>query len=118
VVRDGADTSMALRIDNDAVFVTTEAARHTPFARTAWGISRSVAVDPGTPVRLLRTLENGPFYARSLVAMNVHGRPALAVHESLSLDRFASPLVQAMLPFKMPRVGRSAPTALRRAEPE
>jgi len=28
------------------------------------------------------------------------------VHESLSLDRFRAPWVQAMLPFRMPRVWR------------
>jgi carotenoid 1,2-hydratase len=26
-----------------------------------------------------------------------------AVHESLSLNRFRTPIVQAMLPYKMPR---------------
>ena len=29
----------------------------------------------------------------------------MAVHESLSLDRFRAPWVQAMLPFKVPRRG-------------
>jgi carotenoid 1,2-hydratase len=34
------------------------------------------------------------------------GTPAQAVHESLSLDRFRAPWVQAMLPFRVPRARR------------
>jgi carotenoid 1,2-hydratase len=34
------------------------------------------------------------------------GQDATAMHESLSLDRFRSPIVQMMLPFRMPRVRR------------
>jgi carotenoid 1,2-hydratase len=37
------------------------------------------------------------------VASRLFGRDVLAVHESLSLDRFRSPVVQWMLPYKMPR---------------
>jgi carotenoid 1,2-hydratase len=31
------------------------------------------------------------------------GQNVVAVHESLSLDRFRSPVVQWMLPWRMPR---------------
>jgi carotenoid 1,2-hydratase len=37
------------------------------------------------------------------VRSQLFGEAATAVHESLDLDRFASPWVQAMLPFRMPR---------------
>ncbi|MEQ8233059.1 MAG: carotenoid 1,2-hydratase [Gammaproteobacteria bacterium] len=53
---------------------------------------------------VLRTLEDSPFYARSLVTVEEPGiGPATVVHESLSLARFRVPLVQLMLPFRMPR---------------
>jgi carotenoid 1,2-hydratase len=34
---------------------------------------------------------------------HVLGRSVTAVHESLSLERFRSPIVQHMLPYRMPR---------------
>ena len=54
----------------------------------------------GHPVR---TLEDAPFYARSQLAGRVFGDDVQVMHESLSLDRFQMPIVQAMLPFRMPR---------------
>ncbi len=66
---------------------------------TAWGLARQQRA--ATPPRLLATLESGPFYSRSLLQDPADGR--LAVHESLSLQRFEQPWVQALLPFRMPR---------------
>jgi carotenoid 1,2-hydratase len=48
-------------------------------------------------------LEDAPFYSRSLLRTSLYGEPADAIHESLDLNRFRAPLVQAMLPFRMPR---------------
>jgi carotenoid 1,2-hydratase len=48
-------------------------------------------------------LEDAPFYARSLLDGGYGGQPAAIMHESLSLRRFRQPIVQAMLPFRMPR---------------
>jgi carotenoid 1,2-hydratase len=57
-------------------------------------------------VRIVKTLESAPFYARSLISTRMQGQRAFAVHESLSLGRFRSAWVQAMLPFRMPRALR------------
>jgi carotenoid 1,2-hydratase len=38
-----------------------------------------------------------------VVATRWHGDHTTFIHESLSLTRFVSPIVQAMLPFRMPR---------------
>lgn len=70
---------------------------------TKWRIPRRMYADAGAAPEIVRTLEDGPFYARSLVAARIEGRQTLAVHESLSLDRFALPVVKCMLPFRMPR---------------
>lgn len=74
-----------------------------PLPGCFWGMARHVQSDAQHPPRLLRTLEDSPFYARSLVRAHWLGEPIEAVHESLSLLRFASPLVRLMLPFRMPR---------------
>jgi carotenoid 1,2-hydratase len=51
----------------------------------------------------MTTIEDTPFYARSTLKTVWHGQPVQAMHESLRLDRFVTPIVQAMLPFRMPR---------------
>jgi carotenoid 1,2-hydratase len=75
---------------------------------TRWGITRHVRAAPvagsGGP-RLLRTLEDTPFYARDVVQGQLCGEPVQAMHETLDARRFASPMVQAMLPWRMPRRG-------------
>ena len=53
--------------------------------------------------KVAATLEDTPFYARSLLSTKLFGETAPAVHESLSLDRFRTPIVKMMLPYKMPR---------------
>jgi carotenoid 1,2-hydratase len=70
---------------------------------SAWRVSRRTLADPGHPSTVLRSLEDGPFYVRSVVNTHVLGHQLRSVHESLSLDRFRSPVVQMMLPFRMPR---------------
>jgi carotenoid 1,2-hydratase len=69
--------------------------------QTRWRIGRSVRSEEAA--HLVRTLEDTPFYARSLVAAKLLGEHVMLMHESLSLDRFSMPVVQAMLPFRMPR---------------
>jgi carotenoid 1,2-hydratase len=60
---------------------------------------------PGADGRhdLLRTLEDTPFYARSLISAEFDGARGIGIHESLSMDRFRRPWVQTLLPFRMPR---------------
>ena len=68
---------------------------------SGWGVGRQTrAVPQGAPT-VAATLESGPFYCRSLLADAAGGAPWM--HESLDLARFEQPLVQAMLPFRMPR---------------
>ncbi|MES2989900.1 MAG: carotenoid 1,2-hydratase [Pseudomonadota bacterium] len=68
-----------------------------------WGIARGGRTDAGSRMRVRRTLTDAPFYARSLLDAQWLGERVTAMHESLSLPRFVSPWVQAMLPFRMPR---------------
>jgi hypothetical protein len=50
-----------------------------------------------------RTWEDTPFYARSELASRFMGEEVVTVQESLDMQRFSSPLVQFMLPYRMPR---------------
>ncbi len=56
--------------------------------------------------KAIETLEDTPFYARSLVNMEHHGEAVTAVHESLSMSRFNQDWVHLLLPFRMPRLAR------------
>ena len=71
-----------------------------------WGVKRTTRADAGTVPRLLRRLEDSPFYTRSEIVAQVLGRQAHGVHESLDLDRVEQRWVQLMLPFRMPRIAR------------
>ncbi len=77
-----------------------------PMPPTRWRVARGGRSDAATPLRVLQTLTDAPFYARSLLHAQWLGERVTAMHESLSLARFDSAWVQAMLPFRMPRTIR------------
>jgi carotenoid 1,2-hydratase len=101
--RDGSHASLALRFGANGHVDTFEAPPPATLPHSRWRIARATRSDSDTVPRLRRTLEDGPFYARSLVDAWWAGQPVLAMHESLQLDRFRRSWVQAMLPFRMPR---------------
>lgn len=72
--------------------------------RSGWGIARSARSEDPPGTRVVRTLLDAPFYARSLLEVKLAGASALSVHETLSLERFRQPWVRCMLPFRMPRL--------------
>lgn len=78
-------------------------ARHR-LPRTRWLMPRATLADPGPRPRVLATLTDAPFYARSLLRTHLGGDESVAMHESLSLDRFGSRMVQWMLPYKTRRI--------------
>ena len=77
--------------------------REMPLGLTRWGVDRSIQADARTSPRLLRTLEDTPFYARSLASASFGGQASTVVHEALSLDRFKQGWVRFLLPFRMRR---------------
>ena len=103
VRRDGSSLSLALHCDGAGRISDFPAPPPASLPRSRWRIDRSTRADAGDPARLLTTLEDTPFYARSSVAMRLLGQPVTAMHESLSLDRFSAQWVRMLLPFRMPR---------------
>ena len=67
-------------------------------------VARGTQADPGGPVRVLKTLEDTPFYARSVLETRLLGQSCHAVHESIDMGRLDTGIVRAMLPFRMPRL--------------
>jgi carotenoid 1,2-hydratase len=97
--RDGTEGSLALRFDARGGCEPFAPPPPTELPRTGWRVARRTRGE----ARVARTLEDTPFYARSMLRSKLLGEDTVSVHESLSLDRFRAPLVQAMLPFRMPR---------------
>jgi len=104
--RDGSRHGLALRFDGRATATPFAAPSMSLLPRTGWRLERPLRCDDGCRPSVVRTLEDAPFYARSTVATRWDGADVIAMHESLSLDRFDRRVVQAMLPFRMPRTLR------------
>ena len=68
---------------------------------TGWRVQRRARSESPQGATVVTTLEDTPFYARSLVGTRLFGAETVAVHESLSMERFASPWVQTLLPFRI-----------------
>ncbi len=104
--RAGDRFELALAFDADGAHHAISAPPPVGLPATHWRVARSTRADDRRDSKVLRTLEDTPFYARSLLATHLLGEPMLAVHESLSLTRFQAPWVQILLPFRMPRRSR------------
>ncbi len=101
--RDGSALSIALRADSSGRVEDMEPPPPLRLPRTRWGVERATRADAGQDARVLRTLEDAPFYARSVLSSRLLGEAVTPMHESLSLDRFRLRAVQVLLPFRMPR---------------
>lgn len=99
--RSGSGHVIAQRFAPDGRHEAFEPPPRQTLPRTAWRVARHICSE--APARVLHTLEDTPFYARSLLDCSVLGQRVQAMHESLSLPRLCSPLVQRMLPWRMPR---------------
>jgi len=55
-------------------------------------------------LEILKTLEDTPFYARSVLSSELLGERVTSFHETLDVPRLSSWAVQFMLPWRMPRV--------------
>lgn len=98
--RDGSLT-LAVRYDAAGGLVDFAAPAAVTLPSTRWRVPRRINA---TAPSVAETLEDTPFYARSVVEAEILGYRVTAMHESLALNRFANPWIQAMLPFRMPRV--------------
>ena len=74
---------------------------HHRGATTGWRIARRMRSD--APVRVLEQLEDTPFYQRALLQSELLGQTVQSFHETLYVPRLQSSVVQAMLPWRMPR---------------
>jgi carotenoid 1,2-hydratase len=102
--RRAAERTLALEFGADGAAQPIAVPPAFALAPTGWRMPRATRADAGHIAHVVQTLEDAPFYSRSLLDTALLGARGPAIHESLSLDRFRSPWVQWMLPFRMPRI--------------
>jgi carotenoid 1,2-hydratase len=103
VLRDGTTSAFALEIGGDGGVRQMGVPARKEMHKTFWRMKRHMRADED--FRVVSLLEDSPFYTRTLLRVRTDEGEADAFHESLSLARFRNPVVQAMLPFRMPRRG-------------
>lgn len=105
VRRDADPLSVALRVDASGRARDFEAPGMQRLPPTRWWRIARASRSEGA-LRVERTLEDTPFYARSVLKSELLGQPVEAMHESLSLDRFATGWAKFLVSFRMPRAKR------------
>jgi carotenoid 1,2-hydratase len=101
---DGSMSSVRRTFRQDGTHVPLSGVEAFEVGKTRWGVRRRVPSDVGTPPRVSRSLEDTPFYARTLSTARVAGQPVHLVHETVDLQRFDRRWVQFLIPFRMRRV--------------
>ena len=101
--RDGSGFSSALKFTGSGKAEDISLPMVAPLPNSKWQLTRRTRSDQGN-AKIVATWEDTPFYSRSILKSKINGHQVTAVQESLDMDRFASKIVQFMLPYRMPRV--------------
>jgi len=100
---DGAARPISALIDKSGAVSEIEPPPVTRLPRTRWMMAGETRADAGHEPRAIRTLEDTPFYARSVLATRLFGQDCSGMHERLCLERLSNPAVRLMIPFRNPR---------------
>lgn len=71
--------------------------------KTRFRLPRSTHADAGTEPAVKKTIEDGPFYARSQLTADIHGERADVMQETLSLDRLTPKWIRYFVMYRSPR---------------
>jgi carotenoid 1,2-hydratase len=99
----GADRVIAARFARNGAVEHFEAPPRQKLPPSAWRINRTMRSDHTVPVSVTQSLEDTPFYARSVLTSGLLGETVTSMHETLNIPRLASTAVQLMLPWRMRR---------------
>jgi carotenoid 1,2-hydratase len=101
--RAGGERIIAQRFAPDGSSAGFEPPPRQRLPRSKWGLPRCMRTEAGTPAQVVQTLEDTPFYVRSVLRSGLLGEQVTSVHETLDLGRVVSLPVRLMLPWRMPR---------------
>jgi carotenoid 1,2-hydratase len=102
VEANGSSSGVALRIAGSGTIASIEAGGPV-LPRSAWGLERRARADAGRSATIVRSLEDGPFYARALVETCLGGRDVVAMQETLDARRLRHAWVRFLAGFRMRR---------------
>ncbi len=99
------DKLLALRFKPDGSIENFDAPPRQALPPSLWRIQRRMRSESAVQVQVQEQLEDTPFYQRALLKSRLLGEEVQSFHETLYVPRLVSPVVQAMLPWRMPRRG-------------
>jgi carotenoid 1,2-hydratase len=99
----GNDRVIAQRFAPDGSSAAFDPPPRQKLPRSKWALPRTQRSELNAPPQIEQTLEDTPFYVRSLVSSSLLGERITSVHETLDLPRVVSLPVRLMLPWRMPR---------------
>ena len=99
----GPDRVIAQRFDTSGNATPLTAPPRYAAPQSKWLIARTMHSDNGIAPVVVKTLEDTPFYVRSIMRSSLEGELVTSVHETLDAQRVASLPVRLMLPWRMPR---------------
>lgn len=102
---EGPGRVVAQRFSRNGDSLAFEAPPRHALPASRWRIPRAMGSEAGATPQVLSTLEDTPFYVRSLLKTRLLGEDVTAIHESLDVPRLVSLPVRLMLPWRMPRRG-------------
>jgi carotenoid 1,2-hydratase len=100
----GRENLLALQFHRDGSVTHFNAPPRHALPKAFWRVGRSIRSDQHSPPTVVQTLEDTPFYIRSVIASSIEGERVVSMHETLNIPRLDSISTRLMLPFKMPRV--------------
>lgn len=101
--KNGVEQLLCLQFLPDGNVTHFTAGDRQALPKTLWRIQRHLRTDRGQ-VLVNQDLEDTPFYSRSILKANWLEQELTCMHETLNVGRFSSPIVQMMLPWRMPRL--------------
>jgi carotenoid 1,2-hydratase len=101
--KNGTEKLLALNFLRDGRVADFSLGERYKLPKTMWQIQRNLRSDQ-PQVKVIEDLEDTPFYSRSILSGNWLGEEVTCMHETLNIPRFSSPIVQLMLPWRMPRL--------------
>ena len=101
--RQGPDRIVAQRFAPDGSSTPWVTPQRHQLPASGWRIARGMCSESDRAPEIVKTLEDTPFYVRSLLRTQLLGERVTAVHESLDIPRLVSWPVRWMLPWRMPR---------------
>jgi carotenoid 1,2-hydratase len=99
--KQGADQLLALKFHPDGQVTSFDAPSRITMKKTAWWLPRRMRSE--SSVNVAAQLEDTPFYQRAILESQLLGETVTSFHETLNVPRLVSPVVQGMLPWRMPR---------------